>query len=188
MSNLVAIAYPDVATAVQVRERLFAMQRENLITLEDAAIVEKRQDGKIKLHNVNETTGRGAAFGTLWGGLIGMLFFAPLLGMAVGAAAGAAGGAMTDLGVDDGFMKEVGQNLRPGAAVLFLLVIQTTEDKVVPEIAQYGGTIIKTSLSTEAEAHLREIAQSAQAQGRQAQSGQAQPQNGRPRAQPTTTG
>jgi len=163
MSNLIAIAYPDTATASTVRERLFGMQKENLITLEDAAIVEKRQDGKIKLHNVNSTTGAGAAWGTLWGGLIGMLFFAPLLGMAVGAAAGAAGGAMTDLGVDDSFMKEVGANLQPGGAVLFLLVGQATEDKVVPEVAQYGGQIIKTSLSNEAEAHLREVVSAAQA-------------------------
>ena len=161
MSNLVAIGYPDVATASAVRERLFAMQRENLIKLEDAAIVEKRPDGKIKLHNINSATGTGAAMGTLWGGLIGLLFFAPLLGMAVGAAAGAVGGSMTDLGVDDSFMMDVGRRLQPGGAVLFLLVSKVTEDKVVPEIAQYGGEIIKTSLSKEAEAHLREAAKSA---------------------------
>ncbi|GAA3220208.1 DUF1269 domain-containing protein [Actinocorallia longicatena] len=159
MSTLVAIAYPDVYTANQVRDRLMGLQRENLIKLEDAAVVEKRQDGKIKLHQARSTTGSGAAWGAVWGGLIGMIFFMPLLGMAMGAGGGALGGAMTDYGVDDRFMKDLGASLQPGGAVLFLLIVQSTPDKVVPQIAEYGGTIIKTSLSEEQEAHLRELAQ-----------------------------
>lgn len=78
MSSLVAIAYPDVGTATMVCDRLFGMQRENLITLEDAAVAEKHLDGKVKLHNVTSTTASGAAWGGLWGGLIDMLFLAPL--------------------------------------------------------------------------------------------------------------
>lgn len=162
MSNLVAISYPDVNTANLVRDRLFQMQKENLITLEDAAVVERKQDGKIKLHQVNSTVGVGAAGGALWGGLIGLLFFMPLLGMALGAAGGAAGGAVTDVGVDDTFMKQLGEKLEPGTAALFLLVVSSTQDKVVPEIAQYGGHIMQTSLSTEDEAHLRAAVQVAQ--------------------------
>ncbi|GAB3674373.1 DUF1269 domain-containing protein [Actinocorallia lasiicapitis] len=162
MSNLVAIAYPDVNTAIQVRDRLMGMQRENLIKLEDAAVVEKQQDGKIKLHQVNSPTGTGAAWGAVWGGLIGLIFFMPLLGMAMGAAGGALGGAMSDSGVDDQFMKDLANNLKPGGAVLFLLIVQSTPDKVIPEVASYGGTIIKTSLSNEQEAHLKELVSSAQ--------------------------
>lgn len=75
MSNLIAIAYPDVDTAMTVRDRLAQMQKENLITLEDAAVVERKQDGRIKLHQATSMAGRGAAGGALWGGLIGMLFF-----------------------------------------------------------------------------------------------------------------
>ncbi|GAA2405518.1 DUF1269 domain-containing protein [Nonomuraea africana] len=161
MSNLIAIAYPDVETAIRVRDRLLDMQREKLITLADAAVAEKKADGKIKLHQLRGTVGGGAAAGTLWGGLIGLLLLAPLLGMAVGAAAGAAGGAMTDLGVDDSFMKDLGQRLQPGGAALFLLVIQSTPDKVVAEVAPYGGEIIQTSLSAEAEAALRESVEAA---------------------------
>jgi uncharacterized membrane protein len=162
MSSLVAIAYPDVATATMVRDRLIEMQRENLITLEDAAVVEKRPDEKIKLHQVTNTVGRGAMWGTVWGGLIGMLFFAPFLGMAVGAAEGAVGGAMTDVGVDDKFMKELGQRLQPGSGALFLLIVESTPDRVIPEVAQYGGEIITTSLSDDAEAHLKEALEAAQ--------------------------
>jgi len=156
MSDLIAIAYPDVDRAIEVRDRLIDMQRQNVIQLADAAVVEKRLDGKIKLHQIHNTTGRGAAWGTVWGGLIGMIFFAPLVGMAVGAAAGAAGGSMTDVGVDDSFMRELGEKLQPGGAALFLLVTRVTPDKVLPQITPYGGEVLQTSLSQEAENHLRE--------------------------------
>ncbi|MFE3452543.1 DUF1269 domain-containing protein [Nonomuraea sp. NPDC059194] len=154
MSNLIAIAYPDVATATRARDRLLELQREKLITLADAAVAEKKPDGKIKLHQLRSTAGGGAASGTLWGGLIGLLFLAPLLGMAVGAVAGA--GASTDIGVNDDFMRNLGQRLQPGGAALFLLVTQSTPDKVIAQIAPFGGEIMQTSLSQEAEADLRE--------------------------------
>jgi uncharacterized membrane protein len=163
MSHLVAIAYPDVATATEVRNRLMEMQREKLITLEDAVVVEKRRDDKIRLHQNNNATGRGAAWGAMWGGLIGLVFFVPFIGMAVGAAAGAAGGAMSDPGIDNDFMKQLGKNLQPGGAALFLLVVQSTPDKIIAEIGQYGGKVVKTSLSKAADEHLREAIQAQQA-------------------------
>ena len=83
--------------------------------------------------------------------------------MALGGATGAAAGASKDMGVDDKFMKDLGKRLKPGGAVLFVLVVKSTPDKVVPEIAQYGGEIIKTSLSEEQEEQLRETARMATA-------------------------
>lgn len=83
MGQLVAIAYPDMATAMKVRDRLFGLQRENLVVLEDAAIVERKATGKIKLHQVNGTVAVGAAGGALWGGLIGLLFLVPTVAMAL---------------------------------------------------------------------------------------------------------
>ncbi|NUW42121.1 DUF1269 domain-containing protein [Nonomuraea rhodomycinica] len=163
MSNLIVIAYPDVATATSVRDRLFDLQRQNLITMEDVAVVERRTDGKIKLHQSANMTGMGAASGALWGGLIGLLFFMPLLGMAFGAAAGAAGGAMSDVGVNDDFMRQIAAEMEPGTAALFVLVVRSTPDKVIPEIQPYGGRILQTSLSQDQEAQLREMVQGAAA-------------------------
>ena len=111
MGTLVAIAYPDVATAEKVRGELVQATKEHLIQLEDAVVVEHRADGKMKLHQAGSTTGAGAAGGALWGGIIGLLFLAPLFGMAIGAAAGAAAGKMTDVGVDDNFLKTLGAKL-----------------------------------------------------------------------------
>src|SRR6478752_6395671 len=120
MSTLLAIAYPDVETAEQVRGALIEATKEHLIDLEDAVVVEHRPDGKIKLHQAMSTTGAGAAGGALWGGLIGMLFLAPLFGMAIGAASGAAAGKFTDAGVNDGFMKQLGASMPAGGAALIV--------------------------------------------------------------------
>jgi uncharacterized membrane protein/uncharacterized BrkB/YihY/UPF0761 family membrane protein len=155
MSTLVAIAYPDVATAEQVRAELVAATKEHLLQLEDAVVVEHQQDGKIKLHQAMGTTGAGAAGGALWGGLIGLIFLAPLLGMAVGAASGAVAGKMTDVGVDDSFMKDLGTKLQPGGAALIALGSTEARDKLLDRIKGYGGDVLQTSLDRESEEHLR---------------------------------
>src|SRR5690349_23272344 len=121
MSDLVAIAYEDVPTAQQVARNLSDAVKAHVVELEDLVILERKQDGKVKLHQPS-TAGLGAASGALWGGLIGLLFFMPLLGMAIGGAAGAAGGALSDYGIDDNFMKELGEEIEPGGAALLLLI------------------------------------------------------------------
>jgi uncharacterized membrane protein len=155
VSTLAAIAYPDRDTAEKVRQELIQATREHLVRLEDAVIVEHEQDGKIKLHQAIGTTSAGAAGGAVWGGLIGLIFLAPLLGMAVGAASGAAAGKMTDVGIDDNFLKDLGAKLQPGGAALIVLGSTDARDKVIERVKQYGGEVIQTSLSTEEEERLR---------------------------------
>jgi uncharacterized membrane protein len=157
MSSLVAINYDSRATAEEVLATLGRLQTEHAIQLEDAVVVTRNEDGKVKLHQSNKLAASGAVGGALWGGLIGLIFFVPLFGMAIGAATGAATGALTDIGVDDKFMKELGTQLQPGKAALILLVRTVTPDKVLPEIAQFGGDVIQTSLDNEAEARLKHI-------------------------------
>ncbi|MET7395111.1 DUF1269 domain-containing protein [Dactylosporangium sp. NPDC005572] len=161
MSDLIAIGYRDLTTANAAREKIIDLQRQGLITVRDAAVVDVGPDGKIRLHQGASATAVGAAGGALWGGLIGLLFFAPFLGMAVGAGAGAIAGKATDVGVDDKFMKDVGAAMQPGSAALFLLVDQVTVDKVVAEMApyQFGGKLLRSSLSMEAEQRLRDAIQ-----------------------------
>ena len=155
MSSLVAIAYPDAETAEKVRAELVQATKEHILQLDDAVVVVHEADGKIKLHQAMSLTGAGAAGGALWGGLIGLLFLAPLFGMAIGAASGAVAGKFSDTGVNDGFMKELGANLTDGKAAVIVLVRNITADKVLPNIKE-PGTIIQTSLSNEAEQALQE--------------------------------
>jgi len=155
MSTLVAIAYPDLGTAEQVRGELIQATKERILTLEDAVLVEHRSDGKIKLHQAMSTSGAGAAGGALWGGLIGLIFLAPLFGMAVGAASGALAGKATDAGVNDRFMKDLGEALSPGGAALIALGRTDARDKLIERVRPYGGEIIQTSLSKDEEDQLR---------------------------------
>jgi uncharacterized membrane protein len=154
MSHLVAIAYDDLDTAQQVVANIGQAQAAHEIELEDLVVVERRGDGKIKLHQPS-LAGAGAAGGALWGGLIGLIFLMPLFGMAIGAATGAAAGAATDAGVDDKFMKELGTQLEPGSAAVIALVRAMTVDKVLENI-RVPGHIIQTSLDNEAEERLSE--------------------------------
>jgi uncharacterized membrane protein len=155
MSTLVAVAYPDLATAEQVRMELVQATKERILSLEDAVLVEHRPDGKIKLHQAMSTAGAGAAGGALWGGLIGLIFLAPLFGMAVGAASGALAGKATDTGVNDRFMKDLGEALPPGGAALIALGRTDARDKLIERVRPYGGEIIQTSLSKDEEDQLR---------------------------------
>jgi len=154
VSDLVAIAYPDLPTARRVATRVGEAQKAHLIELDDMVIVEHRNDGKIKLHQPS-LAGVGAAGGAMWGGLIGLIFFAPLFGMAIGAAAGAAAGAVSDSGVDDKFMKRLGEELETGGAALILLIRQANMEKILAEI-EVPGEVIQSSLNSETEQALKD--------------------------------
>jgi uncharacterized membrane protein len=156
MSTLIAIVYPDEAKAEEVRNKLLALQKEYLVTLGDAVIATKTDSGKVKLNQLVNTTAAGAASGSFWGLLIGVLFLNPLFGVAIGAASGALGGALSDIGINDAFMKDLAGNLEPGKAALFVLIQQMTADKVLKEIEGYGGVVLKTSLDESKEQVLRD--------------------------------
>jgi len=159
MSDLIVIVYPTEAKAEEVRQKLFDLQKQYLITLNDAVIATKTEAGKIKLNQIVNTTAAGAVTGSFWGLLIGVIFLNPLLGVAVGAASGALGGALADVGIDDAFMKELAAKLEPGNGALFVLIQNMTADKVLKEIEGYGGTVMKTSLDESKEQVLRDALQ-----------------------------
>jgi uncharacterized membrane protein len=155
MSTLVVIGYNDLYQAEEVRLKLWKLQKDYLIDLEDAVVATKDQAGKIKLHQAVNLTASGAVSGSFWGSLIGLIFLNPLLGMAMGAAAGAASGALTDVGIDDRFMKDLAAAMHPGSSALFVLARRATPDKVLQELQGSGGTILQTSLSHDDEAKLQ---------------------------------
>jgi|SRR5579875_139748 uncharacterized membrane protein len=155
MSDLVVIAFPSEAKAEEVRQKILELQKEYLIELSDAAIAVKQPDGSVKLNQLFNTTAMGAVSGTFWGTLIGLIFMMPLAGAAIGAASGAIGGALTDIGVNDEFMKQVGQTLHSGDAALFLLIRKLTTDKVLEDLRGVGGTVLRTSFDHTKEDALR---------------------------------
>ena len=156
MSDLVFIAFPTEEKAEEVRQKILGLQKDYLIELEDAVVVVKQADGQIKLNQMMNLTAAGALSGGLWGTLIGLIFLMPLVGAAVGAASGALGGKLTDVGINDQFMKDAAGALQPGTAGLFLLIRKMTTDKVLTDLDGIGGTIMRTSFDEKKENELRE--------------------------------
>jgi uncharacterized membrane protein len=156
VSELVVIAFDNETGAAEMRDALVNLQKQKLVTLGDAAVVIRRADGKVKVKQAVNLVGTGALGGAFWGMLIGLLFWAPWLGLAIGALSGALGGALSDYGVDDGFVREVAGTIQPGHSALFLLIREATPDKLVDELKQFNGKIMQTSLSKDDEARLRE--------------------------------
>ena len=165
MATFVAVQYETAEKADEVRKTLIKLQQDYLIELEDAVVAVKDESGKVRLHQPISLTAAGAVGGGFWGSLIGLLFLNPLLGAAVGASAGAISGALTDVGINDKFMKQLAETLKPGTAALCVLVRRATPDKVLDEIKGYGGTVIKTSLSHEDETKLQAALSSARNAG-----------------------
>jgi uncharacterized membrane protein len=156
MADLVEIAFPSEQKAEEVRQKLLDMQKEYLIELGDAVIAVKQPSGHVKLNQLFHPTAVGAVSGAFWGTLIGMIFLMPLPGAAIGAASGAIGGALSDVGINDGFMKEAAQTLQSGNAALFLLIRKMTTDKVLAALQGEGGTVTRTSFDESKEAALRQ--------------------------------
>jgi len=155
VATLVVLTFKDETSAEKMRDKLIGLQKMQLISLSDAAVVVRRQDGKIKVKQAVSLVGAGGLGGAFWGMFIGLLFGAPWLGLVIGAASGALGGALTDVGVDDKFIKEVAAKIEPGQSALFLLVTSWTEDKVMDEIKDFDAEVLQTSLSKEDEAKLK---------------------------------
>ena len=155
MSTLVVVGYDDQFKAEEVRLKLWKLQKEYLIDLEDAVVAIKDDKGSVKLHQAVNLTAAGAVSGGFWGSLVGLIFLNPLLGLAVGATTGAVSGALIDVGIDDKFMKELAETLAPGSSALFVLVRKATPDKVLEELKGTGGKVLKTSLSHDDEAKLQ---------------------------------
>lgn len=156
MADLIVLGFDNEDSAFKMRDKLIDLQKQKIITLADAAIVIRDKKGKPKIKQLYSLVGAGALGGAFWGMLIGLLFWAPWLGMAAGALGGALSGKFTDIGVDDQFMKEVGEKVEPGHSALFLLVVKATADKILPQLGEFDATVIQTSLSDEQEARLRE--------------------------------
>ena len=157
MSNLVVIGFDDEQQAFELRAKLAKLQKEYLIEMEDIVVVTKDDKGKVKLHQAVNLTAAGAMSGTFWGMLIGMIFFNPLLGAAVGAGAGALSGKLSDIGINDNFIKELSESFKPGCSAVFVLVRRSTPDKVLEELKDFKGKVLKTSLSADKEDALRKV-------------------------------
>jgi uncharacterized membrane protein len=163
MSNLVVLDFDGLHTADEVLNRLRSMQKEYLIDLEDACVVERDKNGKIYIKQSVNLAALGAAGGgsrgALWGAIVGLLFLNPLAGMVIGgitgAGAGALAGSLSDYGIADEFIKKLSETIPTESSALFILFRTVNEDKVLPELKSYKPRLLRTSLSNDSEQRLR---------------------------------
>ena len=157
MATLTAWKFDTADGAAQTQATLEELQREGLITIVDAAIVEwEASKKKPKTRQLHDLTGAGALSGSFWGLLFGMIFFVPLLGMAIGAATGALAGSLGDVGIDDEFIKRTRDAITPGTSALFVLSSNAVLDRVAERLP-LQAELLHTNLDHEQERALREV-------------------------------
>jgi uncharacterized membrane protein len=161
MATLVAIGYPDQVTAEQAMQTVNELQSELIIQADQVAAISRDLEGKYHVHTAHggASAGGGAWWGGFWGLLFGLLFFIPFAGLAIGAGMGALFGHLGKQGIDKAFQQQVRDYLKPGTSALFLVIEHATPDKATAALSQYGGTVIKTSLSDEDTKRLQEAIQ-----------------------------
>lgn len=155
MSELIVFAFDNEKGAAEMGGAVKLLQNQQLIKVSDAATVIRKPDGKVKVKQANNLVGAGALGGAFWGMFIGLLFWAPWLGLAIGAVTGAISGKLSDYGIDDEFIEEVGAKVEPGGSALFLMIEQWTEDKVMDELSRFDAHVVRSSLSKEDEEKLK---------------------------------
>jgi uncharacterized membrane protein len=158
MSDLIVITYDREQTGRDALDELANLQKMQLLELEDAALAVKDDKGKVKVKQTleNQVAGSSAVWGGFWGLLIGLIFLAPIFWGLFGALMGFIAGKAGDVGIDDKFIKQVGDSLDPGGAALFMLVLKATPDKVLEQMKKFGGEVYQTSLSNEDEDKLKQ--------------------------------
>ena len=161
MATLVAIAHPDQDTAEEARATVWRLEEELIIQAEEVAVISRDPDGKYHVHTSHSgfSTAGGAIWGGFWGLLFGTLFVIPFAGWAMGAGLGALFGHLRDNSIDQAFQQQVRDHLQPGTSPLFLMIQHVTPDKAIAALEQYGGTVIKTTLSDEDTRKLQEALQ-----------------------------
>jgi len=155
MSTLLAIGYPDEATATAAADVVQQLSKDLIIESDAVAVVRRDREGKYHVTTNHHPVGSGATWGMFWGLLFGLLFFIPVFGMAVGAGLGALMGKVAKTGIDKNFQDQVREMLQPGTSALFLVVERITPDKAIDALSHFGGTVLKSTLSKKAEQELQ---------------------------------
>jgi len=157
MRTLTVWRFPDAGGAEEALHILETLQKQELIVVHDGAVLTWAEgDTKPKTKQLHSMTGAGAMGGAFWGFLLGLIFLVPLLGLAVGAAGGALAGSLTDVGIDDDFIRQVREQVTPGTSALFVLTSDAVQDKVAAAFEGRQMELVSTNLTAEQDAKLRE--------------------------------
>jgi uncharacterized membrane protein len=156
LPDMLVMGFDGVDTAANVKNKLLELNSQYLLSLDQVVEVVRKPDGQVKIKEEPRLTGAGALGGAFWGLLIGLVFFVPGLGLAVGAASGALLGHFAKNGISKEFIKKIDETIQPGQSGLFVLAEDVKVDRVVPMLAPYHPRVLRTSLTMEQEAKLKD--------------------------------
>ena len=156
MATLIAIGYPDEATAAAAADEARRLAKDLIIQPDAIAVIVRDRQGDYHVDTTHHAVSGGAVWGMFWGFLFGLLFFIPVFGMAIGAGMGALMGKLTKSSIDKEFRDQVRDLVQPGTSALFLMLEKATPDKALEAMSKFGGTVLKTSLSKQDEQELQD--------------------------------
>jgi uncharacterized membrane protein len=155
VAELIAIGYDDMETADRAAEEVYRLATDLVIQPEAVAVIVRDEKGKYRVHTNHHPVAEGLTWGMLWGALFGLLFFVPVFGLAVGGVFGALFGVFEKVGIDKSFQEQVRDMVKPGTSALFMIVDKVMTDRALEALSKYGGQVLKTSLSRDAEQQLQ---------------------------------
>ena len=156
MADLIAIGYDDEETAEKAAQEVYRLADDLIIQPEAVAVIVRDENGKYKVTTNHHPVAEGVTWGMFWGVLFGLLFFVPVFGLVIGGVFGTLFGVIEKIGVDNQFQRQVRDMVQPGTSALFLVVEKVTPDKAIEALSKFGGKVLKSSLSNDAEQQLEE--------------------------------
>lgn len=156
LTDMVALAFDGIDTAEKARDKLIDLNNQFLLDLKQVVVVERREDGKVKIKDEHRLTGLGALGGAFWGLLIGLIFLIPAAGFVIGTISGAIAGHFTKYGISKEYMQQIQAAIQPGDSALFILADNVKMDRVIPQLTEFHPRVIRTSLTSAQEAELRQ--------------------------------
>jgi len=154
--SLVVLGFADETGAFALRDLLNEMEEESVIEIGDAVVVTRNAQGKVRLHQSLPLVAARTVMGSFTGMMLGLLVLNPLFGTLVGVGVGAIAGVLGDVGINDAFMKKLGEMLTPGSSALFVIVGRRKTAEMEERLKPFAGkfTVLQTTLPAENEARL----------------------------------
>lgn len=161
--RLVVVAFDNEFLAFTLRDVLCDLEEEGALQIGDAVVATRNASGKVRLHQSIPLFTNRTVLGAFGGLMMGFLILNPLFGAAAGAAVGLASGALSDVGIDDAFMKTLGETLTPGSSALFVVVRKTKPEILLERLQSFAGRgkVLQTTMTPENEAILRGLLEKA---------------------------
>jgi len=141
--------FDDPQGAERAVRMLEDAQSNGLVKIDDHAIVSwPAGASQPNTKHGHEETWRGAGWGSVWGLVIGTLFFMPVVGGLAGAAIGALAKATEGAGISREHLESMRSEITEGTSALFLVTEQANLDPLGDRVRMHS-TLLASNLTKE---------------------------------------